>query len=70
MAANALDDPSPDVRMRGLLGVIFLKPPGCLPRVLELLAGFMNELRIGMDLELTIEPLYRDEATEEEFPLL
>lgn len=38
VAVNALDDPSPSVRARGLLGVFFLKPPGCLSRVLELLA--------------------------------
>ena len=37
VAVNALNDPSPGVREQGLLGVIFLKPPGCLARVLELL---------------------------------
>jgi HEAT repeat protein len=37
LAVNALDDASPWVRLRGLLGVFLLKPPGCLPRVLVLL---------------------------------
>lgn len=36
-AVDALDDQSPRVRVRGLLGVFLLKPPGCLPRVLGLL---------------------------------
>jgi HEAT repeat protein len=45
VAVNALDDPSPGVRTRGLIGVIFLEPPGCLRRVLELLDDENSNIR-------------------------
>jgi HEAT repeat protein len=37
VVVGALSDPSPDVRLRAVLGVFHLQPPGCLDDVLRLL---------------------------------